>query len=292
MIRHFKIVDWLVVAAAIIVAVTTSALLALLAAIALLLYLLLRHASGAFRPRTMNEAPELAGTFIVHESTEHGFVDTQEIELDRDINDLPSKGRFRWYSRFDLGLGRADYEYKCEGTKVLIRLLNQLDEGESAGFKQEWEVRDGVVLESDLRARDSAKQFRIRNVDEEIANLRKQIEWQELQPAWFNGFKYFLVRRCLPPDEARRYLRQEIERLKMGNARVLPVAARYGLEPDSDPKSIGGWKDIPGQEKIDTKPFWEQVEAGAFGISSMECGSFGMKLVSDLHKLLGDSAEA
>jgi len=64
------------------------------------------------------------------------------------------------------------------------------------------------------------------------------------------------------------------------------------LQPDSDPKSIGGWKDIPEQEKIDTKPFWEQVEGGAFGISSMECGSFGMKLVSDLHKLLGDSAEA
>jgi len=28
------------------------------------------------------------------------------------------------------------------------------------------------------------------------------------------------------------------------------------------------------------------------GISSMECGSFAMKLVNDLHKLLEDSSEA
>jgi hypothetical protein len=158
-------------------------------------------------------------------------------------------------------------------------------------LNEEWEVRDGVVLESDIRARHEAKKFKRGSIDDEIAELKKRTEWQELTSLSFNGFKYFLLNRSLPAPDARRYLRGELERLKLGHARATQEFAAYGVEPDSSPESIDGWRWIGGKKPEDTtvtRPFWDRVKSGALGITSEETGRYGRQLIVDLQKMLGD----
>jgi len=295
MLRRFKIIDLLVAAGLVGFAAVEGGLYALLAAIVLLLYLILRQLYAASQDKAAGQ-PEPGDTksedddaFIVYEGDDR-FASSTDIQMDRDIDLRPAKGRLRLYSQYDLSIGMADYEYKCEGTKLSIRLINEVNEGESEGFKREWVVRDGVVLETDLRERDAKQRFRAVPIDEQIESLRTQIEWREVQPAWWNGFKYFAINRCLPGSDARRYLRQELERLKTGNAKALKVAAeKYGLELDPDKKSFDGWKRIEGREDIDCGPFWEELKSGTYGISEQECGQSGLQFIADLQRLLGDT---
>src|SRR5271169_4824511 len=148
------------------------------------------------------------------------------MEIDIDYHSSPL--HFRLSSRFDLSGGKAEYEYKVDGTSVSIRLLNSYDDGESSHFEKEWDVRDGVVLESDLRSRWEAQKFKFDSIDEKITGLKAATEWQALHSWSFNGFRYYVLNRTLPAPDARRYLRQELERLKLGNARAVQEIAKYG----------------------------------------------------------------
>ena len=51
-------------------------------------------------------------------------------------------------------------------------------------------------------------------------------------PTYFNGLKYFILWKNLPRDDGRRYLRQEMERLKLGSNRFMEEAAKIGFIPD------------------------------------------------------------
>jgi hypothetical protein len=280
--------DWFVFGVLAFVAIRGGFTVTLLAVIAALLYLIVRFFASKTGPLAIASQPS---EFVVHDSDKHGVVDRTEVEVDVDINYLPAPGHFRMASRFDLGSSKSEYEYKIEGTSVYVRLLNDRNEGESSNFKEEWDVRDGVVLESDLRARFEARQFKFRDIDEEIAALKKCTEWAELLSWTFNGLKYFLLKRCLPAPEARRYLRQEMERLKIGNDRAAQEYAVYGVEPDTNPESIDGWRWIGGtkpEDAKDTQPFWDMVKTGALGITPQEVGCDGRKLILDLQKLLGE----
>ena len=284
-----KFYDWFVFGLLAVVAYSGGSMVALLAVIVGLLYLIVRRYFHVSKTGSIVVSQPQENEFVIHSSDKDGVVDHADIEMDVDINHRPAPGRFRLYSRFDLASGANEYEYKIEGTTVSVRLLNSFNEGESSNFKKEWDVRDGVVLESDLRARFAAEKFKLVSIDEKIAGLKEITEWTELKSWTFNGFKYFLVKRSLPVPDARRYLRQELERLKTGLARATEEYAAYGIEPDPNPESIDGWRWIG--EKKDTKvlqPFWDKVKSGAFGITPEEMGRDGRQLILDLQKLLGD----
>jgi|ERR1700733_5458545 hypothetical protein len=293
---RLKVYDWFVFGLLAVVAVSGGSTVALLALIAGLLYLIVRRYS--FVPkvdgtdaegRTVSHPEDIE--FVVRDSEKEGVVDRAIIELDVDFNYRPAPGHFRLYSRFDLYSGRSEYEYKIDGTSVSIRLLNSREDPSPPDFTEEWKVRDGVVLELDIRARFGAKKFKWGSVDEDIASLKSQTEWQQLKSWSFNGFKYFLLNRSLPVPDARRYLRQELERLKLGLARATQEYAAYGLEPDPDPESITGWRWIGGKKpevEKDTQPFWDTVKNGALGITAEEAGRDGRQLIVDLQKLLGE----
>ena len=288
--------DWLVFGLLAVVAISGGSTVALLAVITGLLYLIVRR--YFFVPRidrvnaedtTVSHPEDIE--FVVRDSEKDDVVDRAIIELDVDIKHRPAPGHFQMYSRFDLYSGRFEYEYKIDGTIVSIRLLNSRDDPSPDNLKEEWKVRDGVVLESDLRARFEAQKFKWGSIDEQIAELKSETEWQELKSWSFNGFKYFLLSRSLPLSDARRYLRQELERLKLGLARATQEYAAYGLEPDPDPESITGWRWIGGKKpevEKDTEPFWDTVKNGALGITAEEAGRDGRQLVVDLQKLLGE----
>ena len=193
-----KFYDWFVFAFLAVLAVSVgSAVVALLAVIAGLLYLVVRRYFSISKTGIAISRPE-DNEFVVSDSDKDGVVDRATIELDVDINYRPAPGHFRLDTRFDLYRGKDEYEYKIDGTSVSLRVLNSRHEPSPDNPEEEWEVRDGVVLESDLRARDEAKKFKMGSIDEKIAGLKSATEWQELTSWAFNGFKYFLLSRRLP----------------------------------------------------------------------------------------------
>lgn len=58
------------------------------------------------------------------------------------------------------------------------------------------------------------------------------MEWCVLLPSYLNGLKYFILFKNLPRDDARRFFRQEIERLKLGSSRFIEEAAKVGFVHD------------------------------------------------------------
>lgn len=287
--------DWFVFAFLVAMGVKGGSTVALLSVVVGLLYLIVRRYFSASKTAGIaTPHPEDPGNkeFVVRDSEKDGVVERQIIELDVDIKYHPAPHHFRLYSRFDLYFGTSEYEYKIDGTIVSIRLLNSRRAPDPGGPNfEEWEVRDGVVLESDLRARLETKQFKFGSIDEDIAELKSQTEWHELSSLAFSGFRYFLLNRSLPAPDARRYLRQELERLKLGMTKATQEYATYGVEPDPNPESIDGWKWIGAEKPAgakDTRPFWGRVNSGALGITSEEVGRYGRQLILDLQKLLGD----
>ena len=290
-----KYYDWFVFSFLAVLAVSVgSAIVALLAVIAALLYLIVRRYFSGSKTAGIAISSPKDNEFVVSDSDKDGVVDRATIELDVDMNYRPAPGHFRLDTQFDLYRGKDEYEYKIDGTSVSLRVLNSRHEPSPDNLEEEWEVRDGVVLESDLRARDEAKKFKMGSIDEKIVGLKSATEWQELTSWGFNGFKYFLLKRRLPDPDARRYVRGELERLKLGIARATQEFATYGVEPDPNPESIDGWRWIEGKKPEDAKvaqvvqPFWDKVKTGAFGITSEETGRFGRQLIGDLQKMLGE----
>ncbi len=197
----------------------------------------------------------------------------------------PGIRNFRLDSRYDTCFGKSLYEYRIDGTEVFFRLIE--DESEDIGRPKEQDVRDGVVQESAIRERSENKPYYVRKPDETIASLKQQVEWQKLDSWRFQGFKYFLLSKKLPKRDARRFLRQELERLKIGTAAFFKEAEKYGLEKDDnslDRLRFAEGKPRPTDEEI--KKLFDSTES--FGIKQLEF-SWGKKLTAQLEQLLAGS---
>src|SRR2546421_5235696 len=185
--------------------------------------------------------------FVIENKDEMQY--TAELDVGLNYRSLPN--HFRTDYRYDTSRSKSLYEYRLEGTDVLIRLIE--DWHEDIGVPKYHDVRDGVVLESELRKRDAERSFHITDVEAEIADLKKNAEWHKMDSLTFHGLKYFIISRKLPQADARRYLRQELERLKIGTAALLKEAEKYGLEPNED--SLDRLKVSEGK----TKPSNEEI---------------------------------
>ena len=173
------------------------------------------------------------------ESDDDGFLvasdddSNQHIDIDVDIAYRPCKNHFRFYSRFDIYVGEREYEYKIEGTEVFIRLLQ--DKSRDPGEPEYWEVRDGVVQEMAIRQRKERQDPIVSGLgdsaEETIKSLKEQTQWSSLSSTAWNGFKYYLLSRSLPSADARRYFRQELERLGHGAKVFTEAAAKLGYAP-------------------------------------------------------------
>jgi hypothetical protein len=222
--KRFKITTWDCVIFGALVALVwgKSAQTILLAAIAFLLYLLVR--SQLSKSTTSLGSVSDDNEFVV----ENDELSSSRVDLDSDINFQPRKNHFRFDSRFDTASRDLECEYKIEGTNVFVRLLHE--SFEDIGVAKTWEVRDGVLLETELRERlKNRKTVLTQSDEEEIAERKKSLEWHEILPSYWNGLKYFILLKKLPKDDARRFFRQEIERLKLGSNRFIEEASKIGF---------------------------------------------------------------
>lgn len=217
--------DFLVAFVLAVVAWNHGAVAVLLAVIGFLLYLLVRY---QLSPATGATAPTEDNEFVVELKDDEQC----SVDLDVNFNYRQAANHFLVQNRFDTYRGKSSYEYRVDGQDVFCRLMEK--ESYDWGTTTH-DVRDGVVQEAEIRERDKDKNWSWFNVDENISKLKQQTEWRKMEALDWHGLKYFILSKKLPRPDARRYLRQELERFKVGTARFFKEAEKYGsLEPDEN----------------------------------------------------------
>ena len=290
--KRFKIrlLDCLVLAAAIALVWNDTAQGVSLGLIATCIYLLVR---SKFKPAVITQTaplPDEYETSPVELEEDNTFLVNDEdlarasIELDVNLDWKPLNNHFRLDSRYDTCFGKSLYEYRVDGTEVFVRLVE--DESEDMGREKQQDVRDGVVQESAIRERSENKPYYVRNPNELIVSLKQKVEWQKLDSWGYRGFKFFLLSKKLPKQDARRFLRQELERLRKGTAAFFREAGKYGLEEDDNAIArlrFAEGKPRPTDEEM--KRLFDSTES--FGITQSEFES-GKKIIAQLEQLLAD----
>jgi hypothetical protein len=150
----------------------------LLAVIAMLLYRLVKNQSSGGRSVGQQLTNAVLGDgneFIVEHDTDSGYRHDVSIEVDVDMHWRPLMNHFLEESRFDTCFGKSLYEYRIEGTEVQFRQIEH--EFEDVGSPKRQDVRDGIVQESAIRDFYKNTTWSWSDVDEKIAELRRQTEW-------------------------------------------------------------------------------------------------------------------
>lgn len=109
------------------------------------------------------------------------------------------------------GLYYSTYEYKFENTKLLVRLIE--DYSDHIG-KIEFNVKDNVVVTSEISKRHAESSINIDSLEEKIESYSKQVEWHEFKR---HDVRFFIMSKHIelfPPMEFRKTVRQELERIR------------------------------------------------------------------------------
>jgi hypothetical protein len=124
------------------------------------------------------------------------------------------------------GLGSATrvYEYKFEGNDVLIRVV---DECIDHSGERRWNVRDGAVLEADIRKR--AERSRFLHADEDVEEHRASVQWHRARPE-VRFFVLSMHPQQFPFRDVRALAMAEIQRMRSGAEKVAAEATKLGLE--------------------------------------------------------------
>ncbi len=143
------------------------------------------------------------------------------------------------------------YEYKISAipTEIYIRLL------ESSHTPPEgYSVRDGVVLESEIIKRGPAH---------DLENLKRQVEWHKANFIWGHfEIDFFILSRhpeIISPEDYRKFLRQSVERIKKGVAKVEEAVKKddHDLQIHSYDSGKGIWYTESESEKKESEAYWD-----------------------------------
>lgn len=180
---------------------------------------------------------------------------------------------------------------------------------------EEYSIKDGVVLESELRK----DKF---NDQERIDDLKKEVAWSKVSILGTPEVNLYILSKhpeIISKDEYRRFLRQSIERIKDGVAKVKELVKKdsHGLEihtgdygtsicyPDneSEKKESEAYWDLPNEKRDDSahgkklkyvedfnESLFDEKSPNYVGISEIEFRS-GNEIVEYVQKLLDKKDE-
>lgn len=183
---------------------------------------------------------------------------------------------------------RSVEEYRFVDGEVQSRLL---EESHDSMGRKEWSVKDGVVLENDLRERDANLAIRLAvvdSVDERIAQLKERVSWQPVKRLKLRFFIMAQHPAEFPMRERRRLIRTEIERLEAGARTVRATARELGLLVADEERGVK-FRYPEGFLKGDRDRVHTALDAAFIraGVSSGEIYVLN-DLRRDLYQLLGE----
>ncbi len=111
------------------------------------------------------------------------------------------------------------YEYKVSTNPIelSIRMIESKSEP-----PEEWEVKDGVVLEADI-LKDKKKFALFGGVKKKIEELKKAVEWQKVNILWQYAPNLFILSKetsVISSIEFRKFVRQSAEKLKSAISKI------------------------------------------------------------------------
>jgi len=177
----------------------------------------------------------------------------------------PSLNKYTIYTHSPDYAGRYTtlFEYKFNSPSLASRVIESKNE---YYVDVSYDIKDGVVLENDVRETMSKSGFSTpEKIDEKIESLKKEVEWQEVN----SRFKYFIMFRhgdIFKDADLKKYYRSEIERIKSGYTAMEQEIAKLGgqiVPPDFDEYAKFSrirWVDDTPQEKVDAlREFYDDV---------------------------------
>ena len=137
-------------------------------------------------------------------------IDEKYHSIDAEINPETKRLEIRSSAKEDVFYSTDIYEYKIstDPIGVEIRLVESMTEPPP----DEYKVKDGVVLESEIRKNNKFL------ADKTIEDLKKQVEWNKIWSSAFgNSISFFIFSKhqeIISKEEYRKHLRQTSERIK------------------------------------------------------------------------------
>jgi len=144
----------------------------------------------------------------------------------------------------------------------------------------EYSIKDGVVLESEIKKKDFV-------MPDRIENLKKQIDWSKIPI--FGNYEvnlYILSKHpeIISIDEYRKFLRQSLERIKDGVSKVKEMVKKdaHGLEIHTGDYGMSIWYPDNESEKKESEAYWDLPK------EKQDSSPYGKKLkyVEDFNELL------
>lgn len=143
------------------------------------------------------------------------FPETKKIYISSSGKDIPASSDLTY-----------QYRISVDPVEVYVRVLESSDNGEFTNFIDQYSIKDGVVLGSELirRNKDSlGKNYFEGGTLELIANLEKAVEWHKLPMSGSSHLVFFILSKhpeIISEEEYRKFLRQTDERIRNGLLKV------------------------------------------------------------------------
>ena len=150
---------------------------------------------------------------------------------------------------------RETLEYKVEWKEVLIKLL---DKNIMTYWDEYSQVKDGIILESEIIKKSKEDSFKFIEPKEEVISLKKEIIWHNLKN---DNVIFFILSKHLDKKELQNHFRNELENINLMITKINDICSKYNwsfkYDEESDLESYKiEWLDNL-KEKDLKKVYWE-----------------------------------
>lgn len=144
----------------------------------------------------------------------------------RELRMQPDKHTFEFYSHAAdySGIFRSTYEYRFNGDVLLAKLLDKHSKHYNEKY---WYVRDGVVLEEDIRRGSLASPGEI---DKRLANYHDEVAWHPVRDARVRFFAMTMHPAQFPHSKISELVRAEIQRAGAAAEKALLEARKLSFQ--------------------------------------------------------------
>lgn len=182
-----------------------------------------------------------------------------------DFNFLPEEKKFKVESsvKDDYFRNSQTFEYKISTNPLEIH-IRLLESGSSSVDGKRHDVKDGVVLESEIMETPYYKDF-VYKAKEHIEGLKKQVEWSKVEILGHHEINLYILSKhpeIISKEDYRKFLRQSVEKIKSGVSKVEEAVKKdtHGLQFHTGDYGRSIWYADDEAAKKESEEYWNLPE--------------------------------